>query len=136
MLRRVGWTLLSAVIGYILAIVVTFVVLSVAYESRVNRLAVRPDRDRWAFLGALAGTVVGGVAGWWWSGRRPATEDEADHEVRADEEAVDGAAEPVDDDGAADPPDDEPVDGADASLDDGPSGAAGAVSDGAEPVDR
>lgn len=92
MLRRVGWTLLSAVIGYVLAIVVTFVVLSVVYESRVNRLAVRPDRDRWAFLGALAGLVVGGVAGWWWSGRHPdpMTEPAADDE--AQEPATDADA--------------------------------------------
>ena len=108
MLRRVGWTLLSAVIGYVLAIVVTFVVLSVAYESRVNRLAVRPDRDRWAFLGALAGLVVGGVAGWWWSGRHPAADADADAEL------VDG----------------EEVSGADEASDGGPAADEGPVADG------
>lgn len=98
MLRRVGWTLLSAVIGYVLAIVVTFVVLSVAYESRVNRLAVRPDRDRWAFLGALAGLVVGGVAGWWWSGRHPADEDGSKVEL-LEGDVVTGPEEGSDDEG-------------------------------------
>ncbi|MEZ5142034.1 MAG: hypothetical protein R2726_05870 [Acidimicrobiales bacterium] len=69
MLRRVGWTLLYAVIGYLLAVIVGFVIVSIAYETRVNRLSVRPDRDRWTFLAALVGLVIGAVVGWWRSGR-------------------------------------------------------------------
>ena len=101
MLRRVGWTLLSAVIGYVLAIVVTFVVLSVVYESRVNRLAVRPDRDRWAFLGALAGLVIGGIAGWWWSGRHPADEAEGEPAAVGEGDELE-LVDPADDEAAAD----------------------------------
>lgn len=69
MLRRVGWTLLYAVIGYLLAVIVGFVAVSIAYETRVNRLSVRPDRDRWAFVVAVVGLLLGAAVGWWRSGR-------------------------------------------------------------------
>jgi H+/Cl- antiporter ClcA len=89
-LRRLGWTLLSAVIGYLFGVMAGYLAVSIAFVSRVNRLSVRPDRDRWAFVFALAGLVIGALWGWWWAGRRAGVDDRRRDDGSGDDGLGDG----------------------------------------------
>lgn len=55
-----------------LGVMVSFTVVSLVLTSKVNATtANKATRDRWAFILAVVGFVLGGVLGWWRAGQEP-----------------------------------------------------------------
>ena len=66
--RRYVLTVAWALAGYMLAVMVSFTVVSMAFGSATNVSPNRVARDRWAFIAAVIGLVGGGILGWWRNG--------------------------------------------------------------------
>ena len=61
---RAAYVAAWAVAGYMAGVMVSFVVTSMVWANRVNSVANRGTRDRWAFILGLVGLGLAGVVAW------------------------------------------------------------------------
>lgn len=61
---RAAYVAAWAVAGYMAAVIVSFVATSMIWANRVNSVANRGTRDRWAFILGLVGLGLAGLLAW------------------------------------------------------------------------
>lgn len=108
-LRRFAHTLLGALAGYLVGAVVGMVAFSAVYGFRSISILEEANRNRWTFIAASGGAVVGGLVAWWRTYSIPPADDADDTVEEAGREAASGddlvdAAETGDDEVAEDGP--------------------------------
>ena len=103
MYRRIVYTVVGALAGYLVGAIVGMMAFASVDGYRSVAIVEEPSRNRWTFVAAATLAVVGGVIAWWRSYSAP--ERPADDDRSATADALKRArlpeSPPVADDGAS-----------------------------------
>jgi hypothetical protein len=103
MYRRVVYTVIGALAGYLIGAIVGMMAFASVNGYRSVAIVEEPNRNRWTFAAAATAAVAGGLIAWWRSYSPAAVAPETSSDAADDGEerdAVADVAEPRDPDGA------------------------------------